>query len=61
MSIVRDNLMTRQGYAPYCGNSQCYQMPRTYFNGKQFVCPVCGWVSGFEPEFIQAYKEHWGK
>ena len=30
-SIVRNNLMTREGYAPYCGNGEwCLKgMPRT--------------------------------
>lgn len=60
-SIVRDNLMTQEGYSPYCGNgSNCrYSMPRTFFNGKQFDCK-CGWVSSFPPEFIKEYKEKWG-
>lgn len=60
MSIVRDNLMTKPGYTPYCGNDKCRVMPRTLFNGKQFVCPRCGWVSSFEEEFINEYKKKWG-
>ena len=66
MSIVRNNLMTREGYSPYCGNNnygygkgQCH-MPRTFFNGDQFECPVCGFVSQFEESFIQEYKTKWG-
>ncbi len=55
MSIVRENLLNRKGYTPYCGSS-CRGMPRTRFNGSQFECPECKWVSGFEPEFIQQYK-----
>jgi hypothetical protein len=57
MSIVRENLLTRQGYAPYCGGlGNChFGMPRTTFNGKQFTCR-CGWTSAFEPEFIEQYK-----
>lgn len=59
MSIVRGNLMSRPGYTPYCGNMGCrLGMPRTHFNGQQFVCG-CGWKSSFEPEFITAYKAKW--
>lgn len=58
-SIVRNNLMKREGYSPYCGNGSC--MARAPFNGKQFQCPRCNWVSGFEPEFIEQYKERWKK
>ena len=59
MSIVRDNLMTREGYSPYCGDISCRVMPRTFFNGKQFVCPHCGWVSQFPSDFIEEYKRKW--
>ena len=56
MSIVRENLLTRPGYTPYCGSEQCrYGMPRTKFDGSQFKC-YCGWTSGFEAEFIEQYK-----
>lgn len=56
MSIVRQNLMTREGYTPYCGAERClYTWPRTFFNGHQFRCK-CGWQSSFEPAFIAAYK-----
>lgn len=60
MSIVRDNLMTQPHYSPYCGqmDKRC-SMPRTKFNGRQFVCPECGWVSQFDAEFIAAYKKKW--
>lgn len=57
MSQVRENLMSRQGYSPYCGG--CSLMPRTIFNGEQFECS-CGWKSAFEDEFIQEYKAKWG-
>lgn len=34
MSIVRENLLTRKGYTPYCGNDDCtWNMPRTRFSG----------------------------
>ena len=61
MSIVRNNLMTRPGYAPYCGNANCSTMPRAPFNGQQFECRCCGWKSSFEPEFIAEYKAKWAK
>lgn len=57
MSIVRDNLMNREGYAPYCGCDDCYA--RAPFNGEQFKCKRCGWTSEFEPEFIAEYKKKW--
>lgn len=58
-SLVRNNLMYREGYAPYCGNGTC--MYRAPFNGKQFQCPRCNWMSQFEPEFIEIYKTKWKK
>lgn len=58
-SIIRENLMNREGYSPYCGNPNCRIMPRTHFNGSQFVCHVCGWKSSFPEEFITRYKKRW--
>ena len=61
-SLVRDNLMTRAGYSPYCGNTRCPKcMPRAHFNSaiSQFECE-CGWVSHFDEAFIQEYKAKWG-
>ena len=58
MSIVRENLMTRPGYTPYCGNGHC-SMPRTNWTGEQFKCPYCGWVSQFPADFIAEYKAKW--
>lgn len=56
-SIVRENLLTRRGYTPYCGNIRCSTgMPRTRFNGSQFQCS-CGWTSQYEAEFIEKYKQ----
>lgn len=57
LSIVRQNLLSVPGYTPYCGNAEkcTHLMPRTKFNGQQFECE-CGWVSQFEPEFIDDYK-----
>lgn len=61
MSIVRENLMTRKGYTPYCGNEHCpLDMPRTNFIRGQFWCG-CGWQSSFEPEFIAAYEAKWAE
>ena len=58
-SIVRKNLMTRRGYAPYCGADVCSKgTPRTTFDGKQFFCN-CGWRSEFPDDFIRKYLEHW--
>lgn len=59
MSIVRENLMTRKGYSPYCGNTECrFHMPRTRYIGGQFQCG-CGWRSSFDDEFINAYEAKW--
>lgn len=59
MSIVRENLMTRPGYSPYCGAEKCgATWPRTRFDGSQFKC-VCGWRSQFPAEFIAEYKAKW--
>lgn len=59
MSIVRENLMSRPGYTPYCGNAECFlRMPRTQFLRGQFQCG-CGWRSSFDPEFIFAYEAKW--
>lgn len=64
-TTVRQNLMTRAGYTPYCGNPKaeraiggCHN-PRTYFTGKQFRCHKCGFETQFEDEFITRYKEKW--
>lgn len=61
MSIVRENLMTVEGYSPYCGNERCaLNMPRTSWNGAQFECK-CGWVSKFPDDFVAKYKAKWKK
>lgn len=55
-SIVRENLMTRAGYSPYCGADTCrHHWPRTTFDGEQFACE-CGWRSSFDRKFIEQYK-----
>lgn len=57
MSIVRQNLLSRPGYSPYCGNEKCPTMPRTTWNGEQFQCS-CGWRSQFPADFIAEYKAY---
>lgn len=60
MSIVRGNLMKEKGYSPYCGDGSGHcPMPRTHFDGEQFICKHCGWRSAFPPEFIAEYKAKW--
>lgn len=59
MNLIRKNLMSIKGYSPYCGNNDCKTVPRTEFNGEQFVCPHCGWVSAFNETFIFKYKKRW--
>jgi len=59
MSIVRENLMTQKGYTPYCGEPDCHIMPRTFFDGEQFNCPLCHWKSEFDEKFIKEYKAKW--
>lgn len=60
-STVRENLMEREHYSPYCGDGKCiFRMPRTAFSPKlnQFTCK-CGWVSGFPESFIKTYLTRW--
>jgi predicted RNA-binding Zn-ribbon protein involved in translation (DUF1610 family) len=59
MSIIRRNLMTQPDYSPYCGNGMRCTMPRTRFDGEQFVCPQCRWRSQFPDDFIAEYKAKW--
>lgn len=57
---MQEKLLSEKGYSPYCG-AMCKHMPRTYFDGEQFVCPHCGWRSSFPKEFIEEYKQKWNK
>jgi hypothetical protein len=60
-SIVRENLMEREGYKPYCGNLHCFfNNPRTKWDNDKdrFYCG-CGWVSEFPEDFITRYKNKW--
>lgn len=59
MSIVRENLMSRAGYTPYCGNDKCRLMPRTSWSGQQFRCGQCGWISAFPDDFLTEYRAKW--
>ena len=58
-SIVRNNLMKRPGYAPYCGGSydKC-GLPRLRWDGEQFACG-CGYRTEFPADFIAEYKARW--
>lgn len=68
-SIVRENLMTKEGYTGYCGsNISSFEVggcnnPRTQWKPElnQFKCPKCGWTSQFPSEFIERYKAKWNK
>jgi len=57
--------MTIKGYTPYCGNNVgrdfkngCHN-PRTVFDGEQFCCPNCSFVTQFPKAFIEEYKQKW--
>jgi len=64
LTIVRENLMAREGYSPYCGAGiHCsLNMPRTRWNPNenQFACR-CGWKSELPSDFIERYKQKWNK
>lgn len=59
MSIVRENLMARAGYTPYCGNMEKCSMPRTSWTGRQFRCGQGGWESQFPEDFLSEYRAKW--
>lgn len=66
-SLVRNNLMKRPGYAPYCVamrkvdegyvETRCL-MPRMRWDGDQFAC-FCGCRTEFDAKFIAIYKARW--
>ena len=63
-SIVRSNLLTQDGYTPYCGGGESEartvcRMPRTVWDGEQFKCPLCRWRSAFPADFIARYRAAW--
>lgn len=55
-STVRNNLMKRPGYRPYCGEPACFA--RIDWDGAQFRCG-CGYRTAFTPEFIATYRARW--
>lgn len=61
-STIRKNILEIPEYTPYCGSLRCKpgisitRWPRTFFNGTQFECAKCGWVSKFPKSFIEKYK-----
>lgn len=55
-SIVRNNLMKRPGYAPYCMG--CSSMSRMVWDGEQFK-HYCGARTEFPGDFIAGYKARW--
>ena len=57
-SIVRNNLMKRPNYAPYC--MCCKYMDRMKWDGGQFA-HWCGARTEFPDEFIAGYKARWNK
>jgi len=58
-SIVRRNLLTQEGYTPYCGADTCaLRWPRTRYDGEQFVCR-CGFRSEFPGDFLARYRAAW--
>ena len=67
ISIVRENLMTVENYAPYCGNDISRDKlggcnnPRMRWNNvkQQFVCPKCGDTTDFPIDFIERYMSKW--
>ena len=59
MSVIKENLMSRKGYTPYCGDLLCRLMPRTVIIDGQFYCPACAWESDFDEKFIEEYLAKW--
>ncbi len=63
MTVIEENLLTVLDYTPYCGNQISSRdiggcdNPRLRFNGVQFSCPACSYMTDFEPEFIGRYKK----
>lgn len=61
VSVVRDNLMNEEGYAPYCDCSGLHRM-RWNPSIDQFSCSLgrCG-NTKFPIGFIINYKRRWNK
>ena len=60
-TIVRENLMTIEGYTSYCCNCNTMDRVKWKVMESQFQCNNCGWLSQFPIDFIERYKEKWGK
>jgi hypothetical protein len=57
-STVRNNLMKRPNYSPYCGVGTC--MMRLSWNGAQFQCARHkDYVTNFPDDFIKKYSDRW--
>lgn len=56
-SIVRNNLMKRPNYAPYC--MCCSRLLRMQWDGDQFFCTITKQRTQFPPDFISGYKARW--
>jgi hypothetical protein len=60
VNVVRQNLLTQAGYAPYCGAQDCaHDWPRARWDGDQFQCD-CGWRSALPASFVAEYRAKWG-
>lgn len=58
-SVVRNNLMKRPGYRPYCGGRyKICGLPRLVWDGEQFFCS-CGYRTEFPDAFMAAYRARW--
>lgn len=55
-SIVRNNLMKRPGYAPYCMCCDSLFM-RMVWDGDQFKCPITKRRTEFPEDFVTGYLE----
>ncbi|WP_333827263.1 hypothetical protein [Pararhodobacter sp.] len=56
-SIVRNNLMKRPFYAPYC--MCCSGFNRMKWDGEQFACLITRERTEFPAAFIEGYKARW--
>lgn len=56
-STVRNNLMKRPGYAPYC--MCCVGLRRMVWDGSQFRCHATRNRTEFPADFIEKYKARW--
>lgn len=54
-TTVRENMMLREEYRPYCPSNGRCSMPRV---DRNFRCPECRAECQFDPEFFKRYKAH---